>query len=158
GIAHHGPTVTANFFAVIRQHRERVHVAFDHFGCTEQFATDGMVQNVRAQSLSQTRSVWKFENAAVVHDACTDIAALQRNHPDPPAAAEKMIRGPFTRGTTLVRVIGKSFAPFVAVPFFNAAEPRPDCIDGVLGIRAKMSELSREHSRTACRINDPTGS
>ncbi len=67
-----------------------------------------------------------------------------------------MIRGPFARGTTLVRVIRKTLAPFVAVPFFNAAEPCPDCIDGVLCVRAKISELSREHGCAACSINDPS--
>src|SRR5213078_3924804 len=79
-----------------------------------------------------------------------------RNDPDPPAAPEKMICGPFTRGSTLVRVIGKAFPPFVAVPLFDATEPRPHRVRRVLGIRAKMSELSREHRRAACSIDDPT--
>src|SRR5262245_15318368 len=69
-----------------------------------------------------------------------------------------MICGPFARGSTLVRVIWKTLAPFVAVPLFNAAEPRPDSIDRVLGIRAKISELSREHCRAACSIDDPVAS
>ena len=136
-----------------------MHVAFDHLRRAEDFASDGVAEDVRVQSLSQSRSLWKFEDAAVVNDAGTDIAALQRNDPDPPAATEKMVRGPLTPGATTVRVIRKTFPPFVAVPFFNAAEPRPDGIDGVLAIWAKMSELSREHGRAACSINDPsTGS
>src|SRR5436190_6348603 len=158
GIAHHRPTVTANFFAMIRQHRKRVHVAFDHFCCAEDFAADGVVQNVRVQSLSQSRSLWKFEDATVVNDTGADIASLQRNDPNPPAASEKMVRGPLASSSTRVRIIGKTFAPFVAVPFFNAAKPCPHRVDGVLGIRAKISELSREHRRAACSIDNPTAS
>src|SRR5262249_45706944 len=94
GIAHHRPTVTANFFAVIGQHRKCMHVAFDHFCCAEDFAADGVVQDVRVQSLSQSRSLWKFEDPTVVNDTGADIAALQWNDPNPPAASEKMVRGP----------------------------------------------------------------
>src|SRR5262249_819887 len=77
GVAHHRSTVVANFFAMIRQHRERVHIAFDHFCCAEDFAPDGIVQDVCVQSLSQSRSLWKFEDATVVNDTGADIAALQ---------------------------------------------------------------------------------
>src|SRR5262249_24805517 len=99
-----------------------MHVTFDHFRRAEAFATDGITQNVRVQSLSQLRSLWKFENAAVVNDPGADIAALQRNNPDPPTTPEKVVRRPLTRGATLVRVIGKTFAPFIAVPFSCASE------------------------------------
>src|SRR4029453_7800427 len=152
----HRATVVSNFFSLIRQHRKRVHVAFDHFCCAEDFAADGVVQNVRVQSLSQSRSLRKFEDATVVNDTGADIAALQRNNPNPPAASEKMVCGPLASGSTRVRVIGKTFAPFVAVPFFDAAKARPHRVDGVLGIRAKISELSREHGSAACSIDDPT--
>ena len=91
-----------------------MHVAFDHFRYSENFATDRIGENVRVQSLSQSRSLSKFENPRVVNDARANIAALQRDDPDPPAPPEKMIRGPFPRGATMVRVIGKPFAPSVA--------------------------------------------
>src|SRR5262245_54350988 len=158
GIADQGPTVTADFFTVIRQHRESVYVPFDYFRSAEDFPTDGVIQNVRMQSLPQSRSLRKFENATVINNAGADIAALQRNDPDPPAAPEKMICGPFAPSATMVRVFGKSFAPFVAVPFFNAAESRPDRVDGMLGVWAKMSEFSSEHGRASCSINGPTAS
>src|SRR5262245_25033302 len=141
---------------MIRQHRKRVHVAFDHFCCAEDFAADGVVQNMRVQSLSQSRSLWKFEDATVVNDTSADIAALQRNDPNPPAASEKMVRGPFASRSARVRVIGKTFAPFVAVPFFDAAKPRPDRINWVFGIRSEIAELSCEYGSTTCSINDPT--
>src|SRR4029453_16241932 len=123
--------------------------------CAEDFATDGVVQNVRAQSLSQSWSLWKFEDPTVVNDTCADIAALQRNDPNPPTAPEKMVRGPLASSSTTVRVIGKTSAPFVAVPFFDAAKPRTDHIDGVFGIRSKISELSCEHRRASRSIDDP---
>src|SRR5215467_7976110 len=102
------------------------------------------------QSLPQSRSLRKFENATVVNDAGTDVATLQRNDPDPPAASKKMIRGPFACGATMVRIIAKPFAPFVTVPFFNVTESRPNRVDGMLRIRAKISELSREHGCATC--------
>src|SRR5215211_6006777 len=143
---------------MIRQHRKRVHVAFDYFCCAENFPADGIVHNVRVQSFPQSRTLWKFENATVVNDTGADIATLQRNNPNPPAAPEKMVRGPLASSSATVRVIGKTFAPFVAVPFFDAAKPRPHRVDGVLGIWSKMSELSREHRRAASGIDDPTAS
>src|SRR5436190_7867914 len=132
-----------------------MNVAFDHFRGAEDFAPYRVVQNMRVQPLPQGRSIRKLENATVVNDAGAHIAALQRNDPHPAAAPEKMIRGPFARGATMLRVVGKPFAPFVAVPLFNTAEPRPDRVDGMLRVRAKISELSREHGRAACSINDP---
>src|SRR6202035_1970357 len=112
-----------------------MHIAFDHAGCAENFATDGIAENVVMQPLPQASSFRQFENAAVVNDSRADVAALQRNNPDPPAAAEEMIGGPFTRGEATIRVIGKTFSPFVAVPLFYAAEARPHSVDGVLGVR-----------------------
>src|SRR5215469_7697711 len=107
------------------------------------------------QALPQAPSFWQFENAAVINDARTDVTALQRNNPDPPAAAEEVIRGPFTRGTAIISIIGKTFSPFVTVPFLYAAEARPDCVNGVLGVRTKMSKFSREHGRAPRGIYDP---
>src|SRR4029450_7756678 len=128
---------------------KRVHVAFDHFCCAEDFATDGVVQNVRVQSLSQSRSLWKFEDATVVNDAGANIAALQRNDPNPPAAPEKMVRGPLASSSTRVRVIRKTFTPFVAIPLFDAAKARPHRINWVFGIRSEIPELSCDHRRAA---------
>src|SRR5262245_18539584 len=135
-----------------------MHVAFDQFCCAEDFAADGVIQNVRVQPLSQSRSLWKFEDATVVDDTSADIAALQRNDPNPPAAPEKMVRGPLPSSSTTVRVIAKTFAPFVAVPFFDAAKPRPHRINWVFGIRAKIPELSCDHRRAARSIVDPAAS
>ena len=51
-----------------------MHVTFDYFRCAKDFATNGMVQNVRVQSLTQSRSLLEFEDAAIINDA--GIAAL----------------------------------------------------------------------------------
>src|SRR5438132_8243542 len=109
------------------------------------------------QPLPQAPSFWQFENAAVVNDAGTDVTALQRNDPDPPAASKKMIRGPLTRRATSIRVIGKTFSPLVAVPLLDAAESRPDGVDWVLCVRTEMSEFSGEHGRAPSSIDNPTG-
>ena len=135
-----------------------MHVAFDHARRAENLATHGIAENMRVQPLAQTRSFRKLENAAVVHDAGTDISPAQRNDPDPPSAAEQMIGGPFTRGTRTISVIWKAFSPFIAVPLFDAAESRPDGVDGMLGIRTKMSESPSDHCRSPCRIDKPTAS
>src|SRR5262249_40692365 len=111
---------------------------------------------MRVQSLSQSRSVRKFENASVVNDPGADVAALQRNDPDPPTAPEKMVRGPLARSATIVRVIRKPLAPFVAVPFFDPPEPRPHRVDRVLCIRRKISELSGKHRGATGSIDNPT--
>src|SRR5262249_14335530 len=142
--------------AMIRQHRKRVHVAFDHFCCAEDFAADGIFQDVHVQSLPQSRSFRKFKDATVVNDTGADIAALQRNDPNPPAASEKMVRGPLASSSTTVRVIGKTFAPFVAVPFFDAAKPCPHRINWVFGIWSKIPSLSCDHCRAARSIDNPT--
>ena len=44
-------------------------------------------------------------------------------------AAEKMIRGPFTRGAAVVCIIGETFSPLVAVPLLYPAEARPHSVD-----------------------------
>src|SRR6266571_7272824 len=141
---------------MIRQHRKSLHVAFDHTSRTKDFATDGIAENVIMQPLPQAPSFWQFENAAVVNDAGADVTALQRDDPDPPAAAEEMISSPFTGRATIISVIWKTFSPLVAVPLLHSAESRPDCVDGVLGVRTKMSEFPGEHGRAPCGIDDPT--
>src|SRR5262249_45480838 len=141
--------------AMIRQHRKRVHVAFDHFCCAEDFAADGIFQDVHVQSLPQSRSFRKFKDATVVNDTGADIAALQRNDPNPPAASEKMVRGPLASSSTTVRVIGKTFAPFVAVPFFDTAKPRPHRINWMFGILSEIPALSCDHRRAPRGIDDP---
>src|SRR5919109_1455807 len=99
-----------------------MHVAFDRLRFAENFAANRIAEDVRVQTLPEARAFRQFEDAAVVNDAGADIAALQRNDPDPPAGAKKVISCPFSRGATLIRVVGKTLAPFVAVPFLDAAE------------------------------------
>src|SRR5437879_13508921 len=108
------------------------------------------------QPLPLAPAFWQCEDAAVVNDAGTDVTALQRNDPDPPAASKKMIRRPFTRGAASVRVIGKTLSPLVAVPLFYVGEARPDGVDRVLRVRTEMSEFSGEHGRAPCGIDDPS--
>ena len=111
-----------------------MHVALDHSRRAKDFATDRIAENVRMEPFAQARSFRKFENTAVINDAGADVTAVQRNDPDPPAATEQMIGGPFAAGATTVGVIGKAFSPFVAVPLFDPAKSGPNCIDGVLGV------------------------
>ena len=66
-----------------------------------------------------------------------------------------MICGPLTRGAAVISVIRKTFPPVIAVPLLDAAESCPDSVDGMLWVRPKMAELSGEHSRAACGIDDP---
>src|SRR5437870_3072701 len=111
---------------------------------------------MRVQPFSQAWPFWKFENPAVVDDAGTHITAAQGNNPNPPATAKQMVRGPFTARATRVGVIWKTFSPFVAVPLFRTVEPRPYRVDRMLGVRTKMSKLSREHGRASGCIDNPT--
>ena len=108
------------------------------------------------KALPQAPALWQLENATVINNAGTDVTALQRNDPDPPSASKKMIRCPFTRGTALICVIGKTLSPLVAVPLLDPAEARPDCVNRVLGVRTKMSEFSGEHGRTTGSVDNPT--
>src|SRR5437762_12766122 len=109
-----------------------MHVAFDHARRAENLATHGIAENMRVQPLAEAWSFRKLENAAVVHDAGTDISPAQRNDPDPPAAAEQMVGASLTRGATMISVIRKALSPFIAVPLLNAVEPQPDAVDGML--------------------------
>ena len=108
------------------------------------------------QSLAKTRSFGELEDATVVNDPGTDIAAVQRNDPDPPAASEEMVRRPFACSATAIRVVGKTLPPFVAVPFFHSAESRPDSVDGMLDVGTKMSEFARQHRSASGCVDDPT--
>src|SRR4029453_16499230 len=153
---HCAPAVTADFLTVIRQHRQGVHVAFNRFCRAKNFTTDRMTENVRMQSLSEIRSFRQFENPVVIHNAGTDVTPAQWNDPNPPAAAEQMIRSPFTASATTIGVVREAFSPVVAIPLFNVAEACPDRIDGVFGVRTKMSQFPGEHRRAPCRIDDPT--
>jgi hypothetical protein len=67
-----------------------------------------------------------------------------------------MVRRPFARGATAIRVVGKTLSPFIAVPFLNTAESRPDSVDGVFGIRTKISQFSPERGSAPGSIDDPT--
>src|SRR5215470_14597566 len=67
-----------------------------------------------------------------------------------------MVGSPFTGGPTTIRVIRETLAPLIAVPLFDAGESRPDSVDGVFGIRPKISEFPGEHGRAACGIDNPT--
>src|SRR5256885_13396821 len=57
GVTDARPTVITNLFAVIGQHRQRVHVALDGPRLAKNFATDRMSENMRMQSLRQTRAL-----------------------------------------------------------------------------------------------------
>src|ERR1700747_1059948 len=133
-----------------------MHVTFDHACSPENFAAHRIAKNVRVQSLTETRSFRELEDAIVINDAGADIAALQWNDPDPPAAPEEMVRSPFTRGDATICIIRETLPPFITVPFLNAAESRPDSVDGVLGVRAKMTKLSRKHRRRSGSSHAPT--
>ena len=135
-----------------------MHVPLDHACTAENFATDRIAKNVRMEPLSQARSFWKFENAAVIYDARAHVAASKRNDPNPPAATKQMIGGPFTSDATTICVIGKAFSPFIAVPLLDAGESRPNRVDGMLRVLAKMPELPGKHGRAACSIDNPTAS
>src|SRR5450759_580420 len=110
------------------------------------------------QPLAQARSIGKFKNAIIINDARADIAAAQRNDPDPPAATEQMIGRPFPAGVATVCVIWKTLSPFVTVPLLGAAESGPNRTDGVLGVCVKMSQLACQHGRAARGIDNPTAS
>src|ERR1700737_5096821 len=97
------------------------------------------------QSLAQARSIRKFKNTSVINDARADIAAAQRNDPDPPAATEQMIGGPFSAGAAAVGVIRKTLSPFVAVPLLDAAESGPNPIDGGPGFGPKCPHFGARH-------------
>jgi len=56
----------------------------------------------------------------------------------------------------MIGVIREAFSPVIAVPLFNAAEACPDRVDGVFGVRTKMSQFPGEHGRAPGRIDDPT--
>ena len=66
-----------------------------------------------------------------------------------------MVGSPFTSSATTIRITGKTLAPLVAIPLFHSSESRPDGVDGMLGIRPKVSEFSGEHGRPACGIDNP---
>src|SRR5205814_4054467 len=110
------------------------------------------------QPLAQARSFREFENALVINNAFADIAALQRNNPDPPTPTEKVIGRPLATRSTPVGVIGKTLPPFVTVPLLDATESRPDRIDRMLVVWTKMSQLPRQHCRTSGGIDNLTAS
>src|SRR4029077_10907140 len=110
------------------------------------------------QPLAQAWSFREFENAIVINNACADIAALQRNNPDPPTPTEKVIGRPLAARSTTVGVIGKTLPPFVTVPLLDATESRPDRIDRMLVVWTKMSQLPRQHGCTSSGIDNPTAS
>src|SRR5437588_9778939 len=132
-----------------------MHVAFDCLCCAENFATNGMVENVRVQSLCQRRPFRQRKEAAVVNEAGADVTSLQWNDPDPPAATEQMIRGPLTRGSATVRIIRKTFPPVVAVPFLHAGKSRPHSIDRMLSVLAKIAKLASDYACASGGIDEP---
>src|SRR5439155_18044610 len=155
-VPNRGPPITANFLTVIWQYRQGMHVALDRACLSENLATDGVAKDVCVQPVGKIRAFRQFENPIVVHNAGAHVTALQGNDPNPPATAEQMIRSPFTASATMIGVVREAFPPFVAVPLLDAAEARPYSVDGMLGVRTKMSQLPGEHSRAACGINYPT--
>src|SRR5712691_5427268 len=93
-VTHHRPAVIANFFAMIRQHRQGMHITLDNPRAAEDLAADWIAENVRVQAFAQARSFGKFEDAAVVNDSSTDITATQWNDPAPPAMSHEMVGRP----------------------------------------------------------------
>ena len=93
-VTHCRPAVVANFFAVIRQHRQGMNIALDDPRVAENLPPNWIAENVRVQAFAQVRSFGKFENAVIVNDSSTDIAAAQRNDPAPPAVSHEMVRRP----------------------------------------------------------------
>ena len=154
-VADDGPAVAANLRARIWQRGKGVHVAFDHLRVAKNFAPDRMREEMRAQTFAEIRALVQLEDARIVNQPRTDIAALERNDPAPPAVAHQVIRRPVSRRAAGVGVIRKTFAPFVAVPIFHAREARPDRVDRMLGVLPKVAELAREHRGPAAGIDDP---
>src|SRR5438067_4157028 len=99
---------------------------------------------MRPEPLGQARAFRQFENARIINNAGTDIAALERNDPAPPAVAHEMIGRPVTTGSAGIRVIAEFFPPLVAVPIFYAGESGPDGIDGMFEVRLEMAKLARK--------------
>src|ERR1700747_2141523 len=110
------------------------------------------------QPLAQARSFREFENAIVINNACADIAALQRNNPDPPTPTEKVIGRPLAALSTAAGVIREKPPAVVTVPTLYATESRPDRIDRMLVVWTKMSQLPRQHGCTSGSIDNPTAS
>src|SRR6266566_4694425 len=135
-----------------------MNVALDHVCCPKNLTTNWIAENVHVQPLAEAGSFRKFENTIVVHNSRADVASVQGNDPNPPAATKQVIGGPFTAGATTIGVVGETFSPFVAVPLLYAGESRPNCIDGMVVVRSKMSELTREHRGASCGIDNPTAS
>src|SRR3954447_16613068 len=108
------------------------------------------------QTLCQVRARGKIENPAVINDAGADIAAAERNDPAPPAVAHEVVRRPLPTGTAGVCHHGKFFAKFTTVPFLHACETRPHCVDRMVEVRPKVSELPRNDGGATARIDDPT--
>src|SRR6266566_3418020 len=135
-----------------------MNVALDHVCCPKNLTTNWIAENVHVQPLAEAGSFRKFENTLVVHNSCADVTSMQGNDPDPPAATKQMIGGPFTTGATTIGIVGETFSPFVAVPLLYAGESRPDCIDGMVVVRSKMPELTREHRCAPSGIDNPTAS
>ena len=93
-VTHCRPAVVANFFTMIRQHRQGMHIALDDPRGAEDLAANRIAENVCVQAFAQARSFGKFEDTAVVNDSSTDIAAVQWNDPAPPAMSHEMVRRP----------------------------------------------------------------
>src|SRR5204862_8331446 len=108
--------LVANFFTVIWQRRQGMHVPLDHACLAKDFVTYGIAENVRMQSLPQAWSFRKLENTIVINNACADIASLEGTDPDPPTPSEQVSGGPFTAGLNTCGGFGTAFSPRVAVP------------------------------------------
>ena len=132
-----------------------MYITLDDPRAAEDLAANWVAENVRVQAFAQARSFGKFEDAAVVNDSSTDIAAAQWDDPAPPAMSHEMVRRPRAGGATCPGVIGKTFAPVVTIPILHAAKSCPDRVDRVLVVLTKMAELTREHGCPSGCIDNP---
>ena len=127
----------------------------DHFRLPKNLATDRMPKNVLVQPFAEIPALRQNEEATVVNQPGTEIAAFKRNDPAPPAQAHKVVgrpRPPRARGRG---VIGKFLSPVVAVPIFHAGEARPDGVDRMVGVLAEMAELASQKRGPPGRIDYP---
>src|SRR5437868_8264115 len=66
-----------------------------------------------------------------------------------------MIRGPRSRRSARIHVIGIFLPPVIAVPILNPGEPRPDRVDRVIQVRPVPAELAGKKRGSATRVHQP---
>src|SRR5688572_18147855 len=112
---------------------------------------------MRSQVIAEVQAFGQLEDARIVNDARADIAAAERDDPAPPAVSHQVVGRPIAAGPAGIRVLAKFFAPLIAVPVFDSAEPSPDGVDGMLGVLPEVAELSGEHGGASAGVYEPAG-